>query len=267
MSKIMLVEDDPMIAEIYKKKFEMAGFEVVNAVNGKEVLKFAEESKFDLILLDMVLPEISGMEVLKELKMSGNYSADLKIIVFSNLDRAEHEEEARKNGADGFIGKTQYSPSELVVEIQRLLREGEERKKNKIRFEKKDGNENQFKNEKKILFIEDEKIFIEMFGKKLEDEDYFVEYAENGAWGSRLAIEKEFDLIITDMVMPAMSGKEIVQNLKMNEKTKNIPIIVISASVSEEDIEFIRSLGVTDFYEKTRIVPSDLSRRVAELLK
>ena len=100
MAKIMLVEDDPMIAEIYKKKFESAGFEVINAVTGKEVLKFAAESHFDLILLDMVLPEMSGMEVLKELKKSGKYSSDLKVIVFSNLDKSEHEEEARENGAD-----------------------------------------------------------------------------------------------------------------------------------------------------------------------
>ena len=65
MVKIMLVEDDPMIAEIYKKKFELAGFEVINAVTGKEVLKFASEDKFDLILLDMVLPEMSGMDVVR----------------------------------------------------------------------------------------------------------------------------------------------------------------------------------------------------------
>ena len=121
MVKIMLVEDDPMIAEIYKKKFELAGFEVINAVTGKEVLKFASEDKFDLILLDMVLPEMSGMDVLKQLRQSGQFDPKLKIIVLSNLNKTEYEKEARENGADGFIGKTQYNPSELVVEIQRLL--------------------------------------------------------------------------------------------------------------------------------------------------
>jgi CheY-like chemotaxis protein len=264
VAKIMLVEDDPMIAEIYKKKFESAGFEVVTAATGKEVLKLAKESKFDLILLDMVLPEMSGMDVLKELKKSGKYDADLKVIVFSNLDKAENEEEARKNGADGFIGKTQYSPSQLIVEIQRLLKESEEWKKNKTRAEGK--KENNGEKEKHILFIEDEEIFLEMFGKKLEDEGYTVEYAKNGAWGSRLAAEKPYDLIITDMVMPAMGGGEIVRRIKLDEKTKDVPLIVLSASLSEEDVQAVKDLGVTDFYEKTRIVPSDLSRRVEELL-
>ena len=264
MSKIMLVEDDPMIAEIYKIKLEAAGFEVVNAVTGKEVLKLASESNFDLVLLDMVLPEMSGIDVLKELKQSGNYSADMKVIILSNLDRAEYEEETKKNGADGFIGKTEYNPSELAVEIQHLLKEYEEQKKNKNRIAgkvKDDG-----KTKKRILFIEDEEFFLEMFGKKLEDDGYEVEYAKNGAWGSKMASENKYDLFITDMVMPAMGGDEIIRRIKLDEKTKNIPIIVLSASINDEDVNAIKELGISDFYEKTKIIPSDLSREIGKLL-
>jgi len=67
MSKILFVEDDPFIAEIYKKKFESSGFEVLNVITGKAVLKEALVQKFDLILLDLVIPEMSGTEVLREL--------------------------------------------------------------------------------------------------------------------------------------------------------------------------------------------------------
>lgn len=254
-----------MIAEIYKKKFESVGFEVVNAVTGKEVLKFASEENFDLILLDMVLPEMSGMDVLKELRQSGNYDSNLKIVVFSNLNKTEYEKEAKENGADGFIGKTQYSPSELVEEIQRLLNEYGEQKKNKERLAGK--KEHKKDNKKKILFIEDEEIFLEMFGKKLEDEGYEVEYAKNGAWGIKMATEKCYDLVITDMVMPASGGEEIIRSLKVNDKTKNIPIVVLSASTAEEDVKLVKELGIHDFYEKTRVVPSDLARRVSEILE
>lgn len=256
-----------MIAEIYKKKFESAGFEIVNAISGREVLKFAAEGHFDLILLDMVLPEMSGMDVLRELKKSGKYSSDLKVIVFSNLDKSEHEEEARNNGADGFIGKTQYTPSQLVEEIQRLLKEYGEQEKNRKRHNGDGEIKNNGEKKKRILFIEDEEIFLEMFGKKLEDDGYEVEYAKNGAWGSRMAAENQYDLIITDMVMPAMSGDEIIHRIKLDDKTKDIPLIVLSASVNEDEKKSVQELGITDFYEKTRIVPSDISRRVAELLK
>jgi CheY-like chemotaxis protein len=264
MAKIMLVEDDPMIAEIYQKKFESAGFEVVNAVTGKDVLKLALEQKFDLILLDMVLPEMSGMDVLKELRSNPEYGSDLKVIVLSNLNKTENEKEARENGANDFIGKTQYAPSELVAEVQRLLNEYDEQKKNKERLN--GDNSAAACSGKKILFIEDEEIFLEMFGKKLENEGYCLEYAKNGVWGSKLATEKQYDLIITDMVMPAMGGEEIIRRIKLDDKTKDTPIIVLSASLIEEDIQPVREMGVSEFYEKTRLVPSDLARRVNELL-
>ncbi len=264
MARIMLVEDDPMIAEIYKRKFESAGFEVVNAVTGKEVLKFASESKFDLILLDMVLPEMSGMDVLRQLRKSGEYDAGLKVVVLSNLNKTDYEKEARDNGADGFIGKTQYSPSELVTEIERLLNEYGEQKKNKERLSGK--KEVQVGNKKRILFIEDEEIFLEMFGKKLEDEGYEVEYAQNGVWGIKMAAENVYDLFITDMTMPAAGGAEIIQKLKMDDKTKNVPIIVLSASLAEDDIAAVRAMGISDYYEKTKVVPSDLARKVKHLI-
>jgi DNA-binding response OmpR family regulator len=265
MSKIMLVEDDPMIAEIYQKKFEAAGFEVVNAVTGREVLKLASEEKFDLILLDMVLPEMSGMDVLKELRNNTIYDSDLKVVILSNLNKSENESEARENGANGFIGKTEHSPSELVSEVQRLLNEYSEQKKNKERLS--NGKKEGACDGKNILFIEDEEIFLEMFGEKLENEGYCVEYAKNGVWGSKLASEKQFDLIITDMIMPAMGGEEIIRKIKLDDKNKDTPIIVLSASLIEEDIKPVREMGITEFFEKTRLVPSDLARRVNEILK
>lgn len=119
---------------------------------------------------------------------------------------------------------------------------------------------------KKILFIEDEEIFAELFGKKLEDDGYEVEYANNGVLGNKMASENEYDLIITDIVMPAMPGDEIIRRLKLDDKTKNIPVVVLTASVTEEDIQPVRDMGIADFFIKTHVVPSDLARRVKEIL-
>lgn len=260
----MLVEDDQMIADIYMNKFQGAGFQMVNATTGKEVLKLASEEKYDLILLDMVLPEMSGLDVLKELRANADlYGGELKIIIFSNLNKSDNEKKVLENGADAFIGKTDFSPSGLVEEITRRLGQYEEQKKNKNRFfginMKKD-------NKKRILFIEDEDIFLEMFGKKLEDDGYELEYAQNGVLGNKMASENQYDLIITDMVMPAMPGDEIIRRLKLDDKTKDIPVIVLTASVSDEDMQPVRDMGVADVFEKTHIVPSDLARRVSEIL-
>ncbi|HBP01052.1 MAG: Multi-sensor hybrid histidine kinase [Candidatus Moranbacteria bacterium GW2011_GWE1_49_15] len=264
MAKILLVEDDQMIADIYRNKFESAGFDFVNAKTGKEVLKYVGMENFDLVLLDMVLPEMSGMDVLKEIKRSGNYDKNIRVIIFSNLNPSDVQKEALENGAEGFIGKMQYTPSELVVEIRRLLNQYSEQDKNRNR---KDGNSSDGARKGKLLLIEDEEIFLEMFGKKLEDDGYEVVKANNGAWGIKEVANGNYDLIITDMVMPAMTGEEIISRLKADEKTKNIPIIAISASVPDEKIEGVKAMGVAEFFLKTHIVPSDLSRKVGELLK
>ena len=264
MPRVMLVEDDPMIAEIYRKKFEADGFEVVNAITGKEVLRMASDGHYDIVLLDMVLPEMSGMDVLKELRSGGIYPADLKVFIFSNLSRADHESEAKKNGADGYIVKTDYNPSQLVAEVRRLINEFSEQDKNRTRGNNMTANSGAAR--KKILFIEDEEIFLEMFGKKLEQEGYDVTYAKNGAWGIKEALEHDYDLIITDVVMPAVGGEEIVRRLKAEENKKDIPIIVFSASLAPDDIKPVLDMGVTDFYEKTKLIPSDLARRVKQLL-
>lgn len=122
MPKILLVEDDPFIAEIYEKKLSDAGLDVVNAKTGKEVLKRVREEQYDLVLLDLVLPELSGMEVLSELRTKKDeYDQKLQIVVFSNLSSAEEQEAAKKAGANGFISKTAFSPSQVVDEVKRYL--------------------------------------------------------------------------------------------------------------------------------------------------
>ena len=121
MPKILLVEDDPFIAEIYQKKLGESGFEVVNAVTGREALRKIAETQFDLVLLDIVLPELSGMDILHELRDKPEYDKNLKVVVFSNLSSPEEQEATRKAGATGFISKTDFTPSKVVEEVRRYL--------------------------------------------------------------------------------------------------------------------------------------------------
>lgn len=266
MAKILLVEDDEFIADIYKKKFESSGFEVLNITNGKSVLKAVADQHFDLILLDLVIPEMSGLEVLKELR-GPQYPADLRIVIFSNLSNTEDREQAVKLGADGFISKTEFSPSQVVDEVNRYLHQFGEQDKNENRRLASDTESNpdmgSQMEQKRILFIEDEEVFVDMFGKKLVDEGYEVLIENDGAKGLERAIrEDRLDLIITDAMLPGMNGKDIVEGIRSNSKTAGIPIFVISASVDDEDMRDMLSAGATRTYLKTKIVPSQLASEV-----
>ncbi len=262
MSKILLVEDDPFIAEIYKKKLETSGFEVTNAPTGRAVLKEVKEQFFDLILLDLVLPEMSGTEVLRELRHNKEYDQSLRIVVFSNLSSPEDREQVLKLGANGFISKTEFSPSEVVVEINRFLRQFAEQVKNT-------GTEKQSIN-KRILLIEDQPAFVEMFSKRLRGEGYEVVTRTDGAQGLQVALDEMFDLIITDVVMPNMDGREFINKLKETEKGKNIPIFLLSASVSleDEDIQLLAEAEiVAKAFLKTEMTPSELAYAVNDFFK
>lgn len=266
MPKILLVEDDPMISDIYQRKFSSGGFEVVTAASGKEVLEKALHQSFDLILLDLLLPEMNGMEVLEHLRKDDGYSPDLKIVIFSNLSEYEDRNKAVELGANGFIPKTDYTPSQLVDEVRRFLYQAEERKKN---LERKNASGQILSDapRKSILLIEDEEVFAEMFGGRLEQSGYEVVHAANGSAGLAMALERHFDLIITDMVMPGMTGQEVINALRIREDKKDIPIFVFSASLVEDDLERMRCEGAEKCFMKTRITPSDLASEVDKLLK
>jgi CheY-like chemotaxis protein len=266
MPKILFVEDDPFIAEIYKKKFESSGFEVFNATSGKAALKEALEQKFDMVLLDLVIPEISGTEVLRELRTNPEYSKELKIVVFSNLSSAEDREECLRLGADGFVSKTEFSPSEVVAELNRFLHQWSEQKKNFVRQEQ--GPEEHPNLGKRILFIEDEAVFLEMFGKRLRDEGYEVITKQDGVSGLNEALTNGFDMIISDVMMPGIDGREIVRRLKEIEEKKYTPIFILSASLEDEHLKDLVSSGLVNrSFLKTYITPSELAYAVNDFFK
>lgn len=266
MPSIIIVEDDPMISEIYQKKFADSGYQVFLATSGEQTLTIAKKEKVDLVLLDLIMPKMNGFDVLENLRGRG-YDPNMRVIVFSNLSSSEDREKAAKLGANGFIAKSEFSPSDLVKEVGRLLGQYQEQGKNENRAANGNNDIALPVSAKKILMIEDEKIFIEMFGEKLKQEGYAVSFARNGAWGVKDALAGKFDLFIIDMVMPAMSGEEMVAKLKMEDNTKNIPIIVLSASVEDEAAKRVEAMGISAFFVKTQVTPSDLVKKVEELLK
>ena len=265
MAKVVIVEDDPMISEIYQKKFTDAGFDVSAVTSGEQVLALAKQEKVDVILLDLIMPKMDGFEVIKRIR-EGAFDPDIKIIVTSNLSSHEDQDKALKLGANGFVAKSEYSPSEMVNQVKRLINQYSEQKKNEVKLNGS-AEDNKSKGEKKkILMIEDEEIIIEMFGEKLKQDGHEVVFARNGAWGVKEALKDKFDLYVIDMMMPAMTGEEMVTRLKMEEETKNVPIIMLSASVEDSYIKTMEKLGISAFFGKTQITPSELSKKVEELL-
>ncbi|HPO68643.1 MAG TPA: response regulator [Candidatus Pacearchaeota archaeon] len=120
MKKILLVEDDPFLIDIYTSKLEKEGFSVRISESGEDCFKKINQEKPDLILLDIILPKIDGWEVLKKIKSDENLK-NIKIIILSNLYQKEDIEKGLSLGADKYLIKANYDPKEVIEEIKKIL--------------------------------------------------------------------------------------------------------------------------------------------------
>ena len=121
MKKILLVEDDPFLLDIYKTKFQEEGFSVQVAEDGEKALKMVGEDMPDILLLDIVLPSMDGFEFLKEIK-SNDKLKNIRIVLLSNLGQKNEVEKGVALGADKYLIKAHYTPSEVVKEVKKILK-------------------------------------------------------------------------------------------------------------------------------------------------
>lgn len=121
--KIMIVEDDYFVMDIYNLKLTQEGFEVIGAKDGVEALKKLKEENFipDLILLDILMPYINGMEVLAEIKKIEKLK-ETPVVLLSNLSQKEEVDAGMKLGANGYIIKSHFTPSEVLEKIKSFLK-------------------------------------------------------------------------------------------------------------------------------------------------
>ena len=122
MKKILLVEDDPFLIDIYSTKFKQMDFDVILAKDGAEALKAMERDNLDFVILDIVLPHVDGWQVLREMKkIEKKKKKKFKILILSNLGQKEEVEKGLRLGATKYLIKSDFTPSEVVQEIKKLI--------------------------------------------------------------------------------------------------------------------------------------------------
>lgn len=123
MAKILLVDDDESLLTIFSTAFKKEALDTVTANTGEDGLNKAKTEKPDLILLDQVLPDISGNEILKSLKLN-NTTQQIPVFMLSNFSQEELVKEAINNGALDYVFKYQVEPQDVVKKIKEVLKIG-----------------------------------------------------------------------------------------------------------------------------------------------
>ncbi|EKD62577.1 MAG: Response regulator receiver protein [uncultured bacterium] len=124
MTRVLIVEDDPLLAKMYKTKFVSEGFDVTTAEDGEVGLKSALEARPDFMILDIMMPRLSGIELLKKLRQSTG-GVDIPVIVLSNLSEKKEMEEAKNLGVKEFLIKSNLTPKDIVEKVRGYLRESQ----------------------------------------------------------------------------------------------------------------------------------------------
>lgn len=116
--KILIIEDDTFLQGLAANKLQGAGFDVTTANNGEQAITHFAEDKFDCVLLDLMLPDISGFDVLKNIREN---SKSVPVVVFSNLSEDKDIKQATSLGATDYLIKSNFTLEELVEKIEKTL--------------------------------------------------------------------------------------------------------------------------------------------------
>jgi len=125
MAKVAIIEDEPMIVEMYKFKLEHGGHQVQAAYNGLDGIKLAGDFRPDLILLDLMMPEMSGDQMLQKLRET-DWGKDIKVIILTNIGENDAPPILSQLGVNRYVVKAQNTPSEVAQMVNDMLNENTE---------------------------------------------------------------------------------------------------------------------------------------------
>ncbi|MFQ5656777.1 MAG: response regulator [Candidatus Methylomirabilales bacterium] len=242
-SIILVVEDDLKARELLRFTLTREGYRVEDALDGEAALAKAKELRPSLITLDILLPRKDGWEVLRELKEDPQ-TRDIPVLVISIVDNKEM----------GFsLGAADY----LVKPVDReelLRRSGRMSFTARVRARPVE-----------VLIIDDDPLAVDLLARMLEPVGFQILKACGGLPGVELAIARQPDLILLDLLMPEVSGFEVLHQLKGHPETREIPVFIITVKdLTPWDKDELNH-QVAAIMQKGTFTQEDLLREITKL--
>lgn len=252
---ILIIEDNEVLGDILVKKLQMAGYNSELSVDGESGLARIKELKPDLVLLDIILPKMNGYEVLEKLKEDTSITPP-PIIVISNSGQPVEISRVLELGVKDYLVKADFTPDEVLQKVDEQLK--------KTSSTKESGVSNK---DISILSIEDDNFLRDLLARKLAHEQYNIKTAVDGETGLEMARKEKFSVILLDLILPGMSGFDMLEEVRKESMNKDTPIIVLSNLGQDADIERAKKLGATDFLIKAHFGISEIIEKMTSILE
>lgn len=228
MQRIFIIEDDEIVAEIYKDKLQAEGYDVEVAYDGESGYLRLKAFKPDLLLLDMMVPELAGIDILRMLRAKHAFK-DLPIIAFSGSD--ELLEDAKNLGATRVMSKGEYLPNQIVARITEVL--AALRRVGEFEALYKSTLAELVTPTGRILVVEDDPIIMQLVKDVVEEEGYCVVSAQDGGEAYRI-LEKDSKFVagIFDVRMPTIQGTDLLRHMQTEKRLRRIPVLMMTGEQS-----------------------------------
>jgi len=241
---VLVVDDNPAAAEILARHLDAGGFRMAAAHSGKEALRMARELMPVAITLDILLPEIDGWEVLTRLK-ADEATRNIPVVVVSVIDNPAL---GRALGAIDYFVK----PVDAKGLLSRL---GQYTFTTKVKSESV-----------RILAVDDERANLDLLQASLEPAGFAVLRAGGGREGIEMARSLKPDLILLDLMMPGVTGFDVVEALRSDEATRSIPVMVLTAKqLTDHDKQALNG-HVAGIFQRDSVAGTELTGWLRELI-
>jgi len=230
-ARILVVDDDANIINFFQAVLEEQGYTVATAGNGVEAIKKVHEFHPEVILLDVIMPEMDGYEVTEELKDNPETS-NISIILVTGMDTLDDKVRGLECGADDFITKP-FNFDELVARVRSLVKL--KRLQDQLANLQKEFTVDTLLKQKQglsqnmILIVEDDERISKVMSNVLGTGGYLTHTVKDGLEAMEFLRDNVPDIILLDLMLPGLDGMEVLKRVRENPLTKEVPVIVITA--------------------------------------
>lgn len=265
--RVLIIEDDVFLGDVLVQKLKDEGYGAYLARDGVEGFKKIKELKPDLILLDIILPNMNGYEILEEKKNDPKISL-IPVIIISNSGQPVEINRALDLGVKDYLIKAQFDPEEVLVKVRSQLKKDEDNHSSdnaeisnasaKTTPQTLDG--------KKIMWVEDNDFLSNIVSHKLSKQKCILLRVANGKEALQI-VEKEMpDLIMLDILLPDINGFEILKKIKENPKIQHIPIILLSNLGQKSDVDTGKNLKAARYLIKATVTLDEIIEEINTVL-
>ena len=256
---LLLVEDDDNLRRSIKILIGDDSVNITDAASGSEAIKLLKENRYDCMILDLGLSDMTGFDLIEKINKSNTNRPP--IIVYTGKDLTREENETLEKYAESIIIKGVKSEERLLDEtalfMHRVIADMPNKQQSVIK--NMHASEDIFK-DKTVLIVDDDMRNIFALKKVLSDQNMRVFRADNGK--AALDIIKstpKFDIILMDIMMPEMDGYETMRNIRNMPDQKNVPIIALTAKAMKEDRQKCIEAGANEYMAKPIVIEKLLS--------